>query len=218
MPASARDGRAGGERPRLASGAPRPRPPAHHRSATSSPTTSSTSSSTGSTSTWSRCAASRRSRAACSPRRPGSTGAVGGHPGRLDLRPDRAPARDRPAAAGVVIIPGLLLAGGFILAAGAAPGPYAAVVFLACCLGCQQFTDSAYWAAATSVGGRHAATACGLLNTGGNVVGGRGGAAGPDHGRAGRLAGRPRHRLPLCPRRGAALARDPGRPDGRAPP
>ena len=27
-------------------------------------------------------------------------------------------------------------------------------------------------AAATSVGGRHAATACGLLNTGGNVVGG----------------------------------------------
>jgi nitrate/nitrite transporter NarK len=72
----------------------------------------------------------------------------------------------------VVIIPGLFLAGGFILAAGAARGPYAAVVFLACCLGCQQFTDSAYWAAATSVGGRHAATACGLLNTGGNVVGG----------------------------------------------
>jgi ACS family glucarate transporter-like MFS transporter len=46
------------------------------------------------------------------------------------------------------------------------------VVFLSCCLGCQQFTDSSYWAAATSVGGRHAATACGLLNTGGNVVGG----------------------------------------------
>ena len=46
------------------------------------------------------------------------------------------------------------------------------MVVLACCLGCQQFSDSAYWAAATSVGGRHAATACGLLNTGGNVVGG----------------------------------------------
>jgi ACS family glucarate transporter-like MFS transporter len=72
----------------------------------------------------------------------------------------------------LVIIPGLLLSGGFILAAGAAQGPYAAVVFLACCLGFQQFTDSAYWAAATSVGGRHAATACGLMNTGGNVVGG----------------------------------------------
>jgi MFS transporter, ACS family, glucarate transporter len=72
----------------------------------------------------------------------------------------------------LVIIPGLLLSGAFILAAGAAPGPYAAVIFLACCLGCQQFTDSAYWAAATSVGGPHAATACGLLNTGGNVVGG----------------------------------------------
>jgi MFS transporter, ACS family, glucarate transporter len=72
----------------------------------------------------------------------------------------------------LVIIPGLLLSGLFILAAGAAHGPYAAVVFLSCCLGCQQFTDSSYWAAATSVGGRHAATACGLLNTGGNVVGG----------------------------------------------
>lgn len=72
----------------------------------------------------------------------------------------------------LVIIPGLLLSGVFILAAGAARGPAAAVVFLACCLGCQQFTDAAYWAAATSVGGRHAATACGLLNTGGNVVGG----------------------------------------------
>jgi ACS family glucarate transporter-like MFS transporter len=72
----------------------------------------------------------------------------------------------------LVIIPGLLLSGGFIVAAGLAQGPYAAVVYLACCLGTQQFTDSAYWAAATSVGGRHAATACGLLNTGGNVVGG----------------------------------------------
>jgi len=72
----------------------------------------------------------------------------------------------------LVIIPGLLLSGGFILAAGAAQGPYAAVVLLACCLGFQQFTDSAYWAAATAVGGRHAATACGLMNTGGNVVGG----------------------------------------------
>ena len=64
------------------------------------------------------------------------------------------------------------MSGVFILAAGAAHGPHAAVVFLSCCLGCQQFTDSSYWAAATSVGGRHAATACGLLNTGGNVVGG----------------------------------------------
>jgi len=72
----------------------------------------------------------------------------------------------------LVIVPGLLLSGAFILAAGAAQGPYAAVIYLACCLGFQQFTDSAYWAAATSVGGPHAATACGLMNTGGNVVGG----------------------------------------------
>jgi MFS transporter, ACS family, glucarate transporter len=69
---------------------------------------------------------------------------------------------------------GLLLSGGFILAAAAAGSPYVAVVYLSLCLGSQQFTDSAYWAAAISVGGRHSPAACGVLNTGGNVVGGIG--------------------------------------------
>ncbi|HEX3232776.1 MAG TPA: MFS transporter [Gemmatimonadales bacterium] len=71
-----------------------------------------------------------------------------------------------------VIMIGLLLSGGFLLAAATAVGPYVAVFYLSLCLGTQQFTDSAYWAAATSVGGRHAPAACGVMNTGGNVVGG----------------------------------------------
>jgi ACS family glucarate transporter-like MFS transporter len=69
---------------------------------------------------------------------------------------------------------GLVLSGGFILAAAAASSPYVAVIYLSLCLASQQFTDSAYWAAATSVGGRHSPAACGVLNTGGNVVGGIG--------------------------------------------
>ena len=75
------------------------------------------------------------------------------------------------------------------------------------CPGCQQFTDSAYWAAATSVGGRHAATACGLLNTGGNVVGGVVAILVPITAERAGWPAALAHRLPLCPRRGAALAR-----------
>jgi ACS family glucarate transporter-like MFS transporter len=74
----------------------------------------------------------------------------------------------------VVSITGLTLAGVFIIAAGAAVSPRVAVVFLCLCLASQQFTDSAAWAAAMMVGGRHASAACGVLNTGGNVVGGIG--------------------------------------------
>ncbi len=69
---------------------------------------------------------------------------------------------------------GLVLAGGFIGAAAMAPSPILAVVFLSLCLGCQQFTEGPFWAATIAVGGRHCATACGVLNTGGNVVGGIG--------------------------------------------
>jgi MFS transporter, ACS family, glucarate transporter len=76
------------------------------------------------------------------------------------------------AACRLVVMVGLLLSGVFIIAAGAAGSPYVAVVYLSLCLGSQQFTDSAYWAASTSVGGRHSPAACGVLNTGGNVVGG----------------------------------------------
>lgn len=69
---------------------------------------------------------------------------------------------------------GLVLAGGFMGAAALSPSPILAVVFLSLCLGCQQFTEGPFWAATIAVGGRHCATACGVLNTGGNVVGGIG--------------------------------------------
>jgi ACS family glucarate transporter-like MFS transporter len=68
-----------------------------------------------------------------------------------------------------------LLAAAVLLFAGAtAPDPYVAVVFLSLCFGCTQLTEGAYWAAAISIGNEHGAAAGGVMNTGGNVVGGIG--------------------------------------------
>jgi ACS family glucarate transporter-like MFS transporter len=62
---------------------------------------------------------------------------------------------------------------GLAMAAAAMAGdPYLAVGFLCAGLAFQQLTDSVYWAATMSVSGRHASAGCGVLNTGGNVVGG----------------------------------------------
>jgi ACS family glucarate transporter-like MFS transporter len=47
-------------------------------------------------------------------------------------------------------------------------------VFLSLSFGCTQLTEGAYWAAAISVSGKHASAATGVMNTGGNVVGGIG--------------------------------------------
>lgn len=69
---------------------------------------------------------------------------------------------------------GLVLAAVLILLAAYARHPAACVVFLSLCLGCQQLTEGAFWAATTSVAQDDAAAACGVLNTGGNVVGGIG--------------------------------------------
>jgi MFS transporter, ACS family, glucarate transporter len=70
-----------------------------------------------------------------------------------------------------VSITGLALCGAFLVAGATAANPYVAVVFLSLCLAGQQFTDSTAWAATMLVGGPHASTACGVLNTGGNGVG-----------------------------------------------
>jgi MFS transporter, ACS family, glucarate transporter len=70
------------------------------------------------------------------------------------------------AVAGLVVAAALIGAAGFVQSAALA------VLLLSLCLGGQQFTDAAYWAATISVSGRHASAACGVLNTGGNVVGG----------------------------------------------
>ncbi len=72
------------------------------------------------------------------------------------------------------VMVGLLLAGVLLLAAATARQPVVAVAFLSLCLAAQQLTEGAFWAATISVSGKHAASACGVLNTGGNVVGGAG--------------------------------------------
>jgi ACS family glucarate transporter-like MFS transporter len=66
------------------------------------------------------------------------------------------------------------LVGAVVWAGAAATNAYLAVALLALCFGCTQLSDPAYWSAITSVGGRHTAAAAGVLNTGGNVVGGFG--------------------------------------------
>ena len=69
---------------------------------------------------------------------------------------------------------GLLLGAGLILAAAWARDPVMAVFYLSLCLGFQQLTEGAFWAATIAVAGRRSCAACGVLNTGGNVVGGIG--------------------------------------------
>jgi ACS family glucarate transporter-like MFS transporter len=71
-------------------------------------------------------------------------------------------------------ITGLVLGAALILAAAWARDPVLAVVYLSLCLGCQQLTEGAFWGATIAVAGRRSCAACGVLNTGGNVVGGLG--------------------------------------------
>jgi predicted MFS family arabinose efflux permease len=58
-----------------------------------------------------------------------------------------------------------------MLAGAASPDPLTAVALLALCFGFTQFTEGAYWQAATYAAGPHTATAGGVLNTGGNMAG-----------------------------------------------
>jgi ACS family glucarate transporter-like MFS transporter len=71
-------------------------------------------------------------------------------------------------------VTGLVLSAAFLLAAATAANAQLAVVFLSLCLGAPQLTDPAYWAGTIAVSGRHVSAACGVLNTGGNLVGGIG--------------------------------------------
>ena len=71
-------------------------------------------------------------------------------------------------------IVGLSLVAGLLFLGATAENPYLAVVFLSLSFGCTQLTEGAYWAAAISVSGKHASAATGVMNTGGNVVGGIG--------------------------------------------
>lgn len=69
-------------------------------------------------------------------------------------------------------IPCLILSAILVVAGAIAKNSYLAVAFFALCSGLTQFTDPVYWGAIVAVSGRHAAAASGVLNTGGNAVGG----------------------------------------------
>lgn len=73
-----------------------------------------------------------------------------------------------------VAMTGLALAGVLIVAAAEASAPLVAVLLLSLCLGFQQATDAVFWSAAISVSGKHSSSACGVMNTAGNIVGGVG--------------------------------------------
>ena len=66
---------------------------------------------------------------------------------------------------------GLLLVAIFLLAGINAVNPYLAVGLLSLCFGFTQFAEGPFASAATYVGGPHASTAYGVLNTGGNLPG-----------------------------------------------
>ena len=66
---------------------------------------------------------------------------------------------------------GLILVGAFLLAGMQAANPYVAVGLLSLCFGFTQFTEGPFASAATYVGGPHASTAFGVVNTGGNAAG-----------------------------------------------
>jgi sugar phosphate permease len=58
-----------------------------------------------------------------------------------------------------------------MVAAARAGSPYLAVGFLCLGLAFEQSADAAYWVATMAVSGRHTGAGCGVLNTGGNLVG-----------------------------------------------
>jgi len=65
----------------------------------------------------------------------------------------------------------LLLVAIFLLAGIYSFNPYVAVAFLSLCFGFTQFSEGAFWSAATFASGTHTATATGVMNTGGNLAG-----------------------------------------------
>jgi MFS transporter, ACS family, glucarate transporter len=65
----------------------------------------------------------------------------------------------------------LFLSGTFVFIGALAGNAYIAVACLALSFLCNQITEAAFWAAGISIGGRNAAAACGVMNTGGNSAG-----------------------------------------------
>jgi ACS family glucarate transporter-like MFS transporter len=61
--------------------------------------------------------------------------------------------------------------GVFLLFGSVTMSAYVAVACLALSFLCNQITEAAFWAAGIGIGGRNAAAACGVMNTGGNAAG-----------------------------------------------
>ena len=68
-------------------------------------------------------------------------------------------------------IVGMVLVAIFLVLGALATNAVMAVVLLSICFASTQFTEGAYWAGATYIGGRHTSAATGVLNTGGNLGG-----------------------------------------------
>jgi len=68
-------------------------------------------------------------------------------------------------------IAGMVLVAIFLVLGALATNAVLAVVLLSICFASTQFTEGAYWAGATYIGGRHTSSATGVLNTGGNLGG-----------------------------------------------
>jgi hypothetical protein len=66
---------------------------------------------------------------------------------------------------------GLILVAVFLVSGVYSINPYMAVGLLSLCFGFTQFTEGSFAAASTYTGGPHAATAYGVVNTGGNAAG-----------------------------------------------
>jgi ACS family glucarate transporter-like MFS transporter len=66
------------------------------------------------------------------------------------------------------------LSGVFLLCGAFAENPFLAVALLSLSFGFTQLTEGSYWAAIASVAGRHSCSAGGVMNTGGNAIGGIG--------------------------------------------
>ena len=71
----------------------------------------------------------------------------------------------------VLPVVGLVASAGLLAAGAWTAHPALAVAFLAGCFGMNQLTEASFWATTIGVAGRHASSATGVLNTGGNLVG-----------------------------------------------
>ena len=69
------------------------------------------------------------------------------------------------------IVVGMLASAALMLGVAFHPNAELAAAMLGLCFFFNQSTEGPYWATATAIGGRHAGAACGLMNTGANLMG-----------------------------------------------